>query len=356
MSDLQVVEKDVVEAPQEDQEASAALTAGYNKAMGLPAETPAKQEPEKAKTAQVDDGKKEADEAAAKAAAEEAEKERERVYLENLPASVRHKLEKLDKIDKIEATANQIGAAQRKLKTVEDRVEAISKAGTDAARAATAAGGAAPTKAQIDAAAAGGGVKWKQMMEDFPDWADAMEERLAALKPGSSPTVDVESITKEVLGTVQPLVAAARDEGRQLARIDAKHPGWEKTVNTPEFRDWTLEGGPTVEAYTEYKEADKTDPKKAREIEQGFATQFPKWWGDRGAALFSADADDAVKLLDGFEVHRKAAAAAAAKQEKNKARLAAAVAPTQANSGGPSVLPDEAGLAVGYKRIAERRA
>lgn len=324
MSDPQVVEKEVVEAPQSDQEASAALAAGYNKVKGLPAENAPANTETVDKTADsdaakaTDDAKKAADEAAAKAAAENVEEARERAYLESLPASVKAKL---DKIDRIEATANQIGAAQRKLKTVEDRVEAIGRAGTAAAKAATAAGAAAPTKEQIDAAAAVGGEKWKQIKEDFPDWAEAMEERLAALKPGSSPAVDVEAIRKEVAGDVETRIAKSADDAEERAVVRLKHPGWRATVRTPEFKGWY-----------------ETQPEDVK------------------ALASSTNGDEAVKMLDAFEVHRKAAAEAAAKRDKNQARLAAAVAPKQASSGGPTVLPDEAGLAVGYNRIANLRA
>ena len=363
MSDPQVVETETVEAPQSDQEASAALIRGYNKSKGLPVDdAPAKPDTATKTTEVADDAKqatedaqKATDEAAAKAAAEAAESAREKAYLESLPASVRARLEKLDKIDKIEATANQIGAAQRKLKTVEDRVEAISKAGTAAAKAATATGADAPTKAQIDAAAAAGGEKWKQMQEDFPDWAAAMDERLAALASGKAP-VDVDALRKEVAGEVSTRIAESVDVAEERAFIRLKHPGWKTTVNTPDFKGWTLAGGPSMESYTHYKNLEDTDPARAQEAKAGFARDFPTWWQEKGKAIFSSSADDAVRLLDGFEAHRKAVAEAAAKREKNQTRLATVVAPKQANSGGPSVLPDEAGLSVGYERIAKRRA
>ena len=288
----------------EKEEGAKGLAAGFEKVRGKPTEeTTTTTTTAAVETVQQTDAEKTAAEEAAKAAAEEAEKAREKAYFESLPASVRDRIEK---IDKIEVTVNQVGHFQRKLKTVEDRIEAVSKAGTDAAKAATAAGGTAPTQAQIDAAAAGGGEKWKQMKEDFPEWAEALDERLATLRPGAAAPVDVESIKKEVAGDVDTRIAQATAVAEESAFIRLKHPGWKATVRTPEFKAWH-----------------DTQP------------------DDVKALAASNNGDDAVKMLDAFEVHRKAAAAAAAARERQTNRLERAI-PVKGSGSPPAPQNDDA--------------
>lgn len=299
----------------EKEEGAKGLAAGFEKVRGKPTEAATQDAGavDTAKTAEQTDAEKKAAEEAAKAAAEEAEKAREKAYFESLPASVRARIEK---IDKIEVTANQIGATQRKLKTVEDRIEAVSKAGTEAAKAASAAGGAAPTQAQIDAAAASGGAKWKQMKEDFPEWAEALDERLAALRPSAAAPVDVEGIKKEVAGEVDTRIAQSVDAAEERAFVRMKHPGWKATVKTPEFKDW-----------------------------------YDKQPEDMKAKAASNNGDDAVTMLDAFEVHRKAAAAAAAAKERQTNRLERAI-PVKGSGAAPPPSNDDANaLARGFNRV-----
>jgi len=195
--------------------------------------------------------------------------------------------------------------------------------------------------------------KWDALMADFPDWKDPFEERLAAHAANISkniPTVDVTKIKEELeAGFSQALVditRASTQEARQLAQLDIKHPGWETKIATKDFSDWLFAGGPTEQEQARYFELKKTSPSEADAFYAEFARTHPQWWGDRGAANASSNAADAIRQLDAYEEHRKAVE----KQAKNQARLATVVAPKQATSGGPSVLPDEAGLAVGYKR------
>jgi len=87
---------------------------------------------------------------------------------------------------------------------------------------------------------------------------------------------------------------------------------------------------------------------------KSFKPEFAAWMQAQApevkALADSQNARDAISMLDKYYDHRKAEAAKA----KNQSRLAGAVQPKQAASGGPSILPDEAGLSVGYNRV--RRA
>lgn len=182
------------------------------------------------------------------------------------------------------------------------------------AQAAAKAVAVAPTAEQI-ASASKSREKWNTLKDDFPEWTDAMDERFAAEReemlnamPRPEP-VDVAAITRDVGAVVS---TDAITLARQLVRVDAKHENWEADVRAPEFAAW-------------------------------MKTQAP----DTQALANSSNASDAIKMLDLYYDHRKASE----RRDKNQARLDAVVTPKSANSTGPSILPDEAGLSVGYNRI-----
>lgn len=300
----QVVETTEAPTPEQtEQEAANALSAGYNKVRGEPADVEA---------AKVEPPESEAKEEPPK---EEPPKEEPVVVdpWEGVAPIVKQEFER------VRATANQVGSAQRHIKVLEDQIAQLKSAG-EAAKAA-APGVAAPTAGQIQSAATSG-EKWKAIKEDFPEWAEAMEERLAAqaaTKPHDP--VDVEKLRKEWQEGTQAQVAGAIDVAEERAFVRFKYPAWKQVVNTPAFQTWMQTQAPEVQALAK-----------------------------------SNLADDAIKMLDGYTEHQKAAAIKAAAETKNKARLAAAVAPKQAASGGPTILPDEAGLYAGYNRVARKRA
>lgn len=98
----------------------------------------------------------------------------------------------------------------------------------DAAEAARKATSEAPTKTAI-AQAQGDLKKWNALREDFPEWAEAMEERLASLAPTQAPSAP--SIDKEALK------AELRREMEQDS-IAEKYPDWRATAQTREFQNW----------------------------------------------------------------------------------------------------------------------
>lgn len=289
----QVVEESQVTPEQQAQDESNALAAGYNKVRGEPAKV---------------------EEAEPKEPVSETKEEPKEVQVDpwaGVPDIVRQSIEK------VSITANQIGAAQRHIKTLEGNIEALKAAGQAAQAAAPS---TAPTQSQIQAAAASG-EKWKQIKEDFPDWAEAMEERLAAQVAASNPSanVDVDGLRKEWAQNTQAQVAGAIDVAEERAYLRFKYPTWKADVNTPDFIGWMKTQAPEIKALAE-----------------------------------SNLADDAIRMLDAYSEHQKAAATKAAAEAKNQQRLASNIAPKQAASGGPTILPDEAGLSIGYNRVKRR--
>jgi len=267
-----------------EQEANAALTAGYNKVKPpeAKAEPVAAVEPAPAEPAKPDPW-------------------------EGVPPVVRSALETITgKLGAIDSLAKEVKVGTGRISAIQSQM--------DIARAAAKTTESAPTPAQIESASKDK-EKWDALKSDFPEWTEAMDARLAAqrdeiLKAIPKPErVDVEALRRDVGASVS---AETIKFARAFARVDAKHDNWESDVRAPEFAAWMKTQAPDVQALAA-----------------------------------SSDATDAIKMLDMYYDHRKTAD----RKDKNRARLDSAVTPKQATSGGPSILPDEAGLSVGYKRV-----
>jgi len=107
-------------------------------------------------------------------------------------------------------------------------------------RASTAAaGGSAPTAAAVTAAGKNS-EKWAALKEEFPEWAEAVEERLAG-QPSQAP-VDLDSLrtqirdelTGELTGRITADVQAATED----RLVNVAHRGWKDLVKTQQFADW----------------------------------------------------------------------------------------------------------------------
>lgn len=261
-----------------------------------------------------------------------------------------------EKPDPFKEVLGSLKSIDERLRRTEGRVGALQSA-MDTAKRVSAAGGEAPTKTQVQDAAASSD-KWNKLKEDFPDWADAVEERFAAL-PKSQP-VDLEGLKRDIGNTFMTRIAESAQEAREYARLDRKHDGWEETIQTPEFEAFLYADGPVKEheevrrlrGEAKQRYADK-DPaggnellRKAQEMEDAWPKQFPKWWGDRGHLANSTKAVDAIKLLDDFKEQTKAAPDMDPQKKTN--RLAAAVTPKGLPQAGPTTESIEAAFAAGF--------
>lgn len=336
------------ELTQEEKDAEAGFAAGFAKARGEepPAEAkvdePTTGEPATAEQKPAAEPAK-PDAAAVKAAAPDPWKD--------VPPVVRQELEALRALPiQIRNLAGHIGGLNSKL---ESALATAKAAATEKAGA-----GAAPSEKQIQAAMANPDA-WKKLKEDYPDWAEPLEQEfgrvrgeIAELAKKTAPAVDVSALKTEVTSGVNAALAAGFDAAEERAFVRLKHPEWKTTVNTPEFKAWTLEGGPSVEAYSRMKTLEQTDQARADAIVNGWARQFPQWWADRGAAIFDERAEGAIKLLDGFKTYQEQAKTSAAKRQSNTTRLERSV-PAQGTSGAPPSMgiSDEQAFTRGFNRV-----
>lgn len=238
-------------------------------------------------------------EIAADIEAEAAEQARaaEEAWLQGVPAGLRESIVGLP--GRLRNLDGHIGGLTSQAKEL--------RATIAAAQAAAKAVGDSPTDSQM-AAATQSSEKWDQIKEDFPDWAEAMEERLSKVRGGSSAApVDVAALKAELRQEIA------------LDSVEEAHAGWNATVATPEFSTW-----------------------------------FNSQPDDIKALANSDRARDAIKMLDAFALASKPnnAPADPPVRQDPKARLEAAIGPKTA----PTVLrrvpeSEEDAAAAAFRRI-----
>jgi hypothetical protein len=114
----------------------------------------------------------------------------------------------------------------------------LEKRAQSAAQATAAAGGDAPTQTAI-AAASGSTAKWEKLKQEFPEWSEALEERLG--QAGTQAPANIDEIRKQAReeAMLEGRTEAIRviEENRE-AQIAEKHPEWKTTILKPEFHSW----------------------------------------------------------------------------------------------------------------------
>ncbi len=179
-----------------------------------------------------------------------------------------------------------------------------------ATAAAKAEGADTPTQQQVTAALKDG-AKMAALREEFPDWADAINEAVA-----ENATAIEERIMQRMPKAEAADTANVVNEVVALKHlfIEMKHSSWTDTVKTPEFSEWL--------------DAQPDDVRKLAESES------PK---------------DAISLLDKFNDAQTAKASQTQKPDPKTRLTAAAVPRTGANRPPAPVITEDDALAIGYQ-------
>lgn len=288
-------------APGKDEEDDAAFGAGFDQARGT--STSARPSEPKPKTAANEDPATEAvaPKGTAKpgeAPASEGKTEPPKDEWAGVNPKVREELEamraKLGGIaaldEQLRKLSGHIGGQASQLKALKD---ALAQATTSVVKERGDA--AAPTPAEMKAAGESP-TKWKQLREDYPDWAEAIDERLGGLEARlakASPPVDTAKLKAELLGDVDTRISSAavsaETKGRVMGYLDSKHgPSWEAEIKSPDFDKWI-----------------QTQPKEVVEL------------------CASPRVEDASKLIDKFRAAKKSAA----ERDERTSRLRRAAQP-----------------------------
>lgn len=89
--------------------------------------------------------------------------------------------------------------------------------------------------------------KWDRLKTDFPEWAEAIEERLGATRPAAAPQVDPNALREELREQLRMEL--------QHELIADKHPGWGEAVKTAEFSTWLQAQPAEMQALTSSEKA-----------------------------------------------------------------------------------------------------
>ena len=302
----EVVEQSAEQLAQAEKDAEAEFAAGYKKVSGKEPEEPAKPEQtdKDAATVQAPEKSDAEREAEAKVKTEADAKVAEEKRWEGVPAVVREKLQSLDALSgTVSKLSGHIGGLTNATKAIETALKAAKSVTSDA-------GGASPSEGAVKAALSNPEA-WKQLKEDFPDWAGPVEAELAAIRSeiaGSKATVDVKAVKAEIMAELADQM------------VEDSHPGWGALVKTAPFKKWVSTQAEDVRALT--------------------ASERPR---------------DAIKLIDKFRADQKTAVDAEATRLKNQKRLEGAVTPQGTAEPPETGIGDEEAFAKGYKKVARAR-
>lgn len=206
--------------------------------------------------------------------------------LANLPPSVIAKLE--------ERLISQMEQRMSgRLRNIEGHIGGLKHNLTElsaASKAAREQGGEAPSKAQINEAMQSG-EKLTALKDDFPEWAEALQEGLDAVA-SRIPQIDEGAINQRLESTEQT-AQQLMQRARQMARLDHVHPEWEQTIQSDAYQNWLANQPADIQQLTS-----------------------------------SENAADAIKVLNKFQEHHEASAPDLTAQRRQTSRLESAITPT----------------------------
>ena len=223
----------------------------------------------------------------------------------NVPPVVRETL------DSVQKSLSAVGNLSERFRAVEGRVGGVLQkvqgfeTAMAAAKTVEKSGGAAPSEGEIKAASSSG-EKWKAVTEMYPEWAEAMEERLAGMRAADkpAPTVDTEVIRRQIeQELVTPLQKDLRETREEM--VSMRHPKWREDAASEEFKTWFQKQTPevqvlaksplatkTIELFDKYAEARKRAEKEAKDKQRLENAVTPS--GVVVAAKTEPDADAAL--------------------------------------------------------------
>lgn len=205
---------------------------------------------------------------------------------------------RLQRLEQAEEQLALVPQLQQHVRRAEGRVAAMQRE-LDVAKNAAKAVGNAPTQAQI-AAASGNTQKWDALKSDFPEWAEATAEFVAAKLAGINPGQTAGLTPDEVRSLVSQQVAQTRQEALKAieeAKVEGKHEDWLQVIQSPDFDTW-------------FKSQDDEIKKLAH----------------------SPKGRDAIRMLDLFKAAKAAPAEVVQEQRKNKLAAAVSAKPGSAST------------------------
>lgn len=125
-----------------------------------------------------------------------------------------------ERLNALSAIEERLKQTERRIGSMQNEFHAAKIAATEQSNAPTASEMADAAKEKAD---------WDELKEDYPEWADAIEKKLAAA------SAEVAKAIPKVSDLKDGLVSTEVFEQRLLS---FKHPDWKQTVKKPEYQEW----------------------------------------------------------------------------------------------------------------------
>lgn len=139
-----------------------------------------------------------------------------------------------DKLDKIAKSLNKLTAnvngMENRLKQAERRVGGLNNKLSEAKKASKTTQ-ESPTNKEIDEAAKTD-EGWKDLQQNFPDWAKAFEDRIAESRKDLVSKNELESLREELSQSPK------EPKSIETRLVGVVHPDWKKVIASPEYREW----------------------------------------------------------------------------------------------------------------------
>lgn len=138
-----------------------------------------------------------------------------------------------------------------------------------AKQAAESQGADAPTNTQIKEAMESGD-KLNSLKDDFPEWAEALQEGLDRVAQ-RIPNVNVDDINQRLnqnAEAAEQSTAKAVYLARQMQKLDSQYPDWEETIQSDQYINWLHNQPPEIQAKT-----DSEDARDALEVLEKYHTE-----------------------------------------------------------------------------------
>lgn len=188
-----------------------------------------------------------------------------------------------ESFDAMSKQVESFGVVTERLKQAENRIGSI----TNELYAAKVKESAEKTPTKEELAAVETDDDWKELQEDFPEWAKAVDKRMAASETSTRAKIEkIESAIRKPPSVTSENLSRLRE----MVKIDVAHPTWETDVKTSEYQEWIAAQPGTVR-----QQAGSYEAKDAIAILNLFAEHKGK--GKKAADI----ADKRKKQLEGAQ-------------------------------------------------------
>lgn len=214
--------------------------------------------------------------------------------------------------------------------------------------------GESPSQKQVNAALRDPD-KMKELIDEFPSFEPMMSE-IKALREDMSGLWNRDAIVKEATEA-----ALTNFENRQLMK---EYPNWVDDARKPEFKRWSLIGGPSETDWTRMETVTQYNQEEANSMIDRWSHEHPEWWQSKGKFLFSTRPSDTLHVMSSYRdasseankhIGTIAGAAKKAQQSaRNKDRLSKAVSPDGTSEAPTTGISDEEAFKAGFNRAIRR--